>query len=482
MSDEESLHSEEVEVTEALVRTRRGVSVVWLVPIFAAVIAGGLWLQALRASGPLVTVVFDDGSSLEAGKTKVQYDGVEVGRIETVNLSADLATVITTIQLDSSAARMAQEGAEYWVVRPTIGIGGVSGLETLVSGSYIGVVPGRGSDKRSFTGVGQPPMSATRIPGLQLHLTSKSLASLEVGSPVAFRQIQVGEITGYVLREDRSGVDLTLVVYDRHKHLVREESRFYNASGVDVTLGGSGLKVETQSVAAMLLGGVSFLTPTGDSAGSAVADGAQFVLHSDLAAVRRERRIRMGLTIILESAALGSIKKGDPVSYREVEVGEVLKAALAAESANVLVHVNIWPKYTALVRENSVFWNASGVKAHFGLFSGLDLSMESLESLIAGGVAFATPDEPGPRVANGASFRIATKSEDNWLSWAPKIGRVVDTVIRAPVRAVKKSVEVMDPGKGEASMPEVAAEPAPDGEPVPQAHTPQRHGGRHRGL
>lgn len=480
MNDEERLPMEEVDVAEALVRKRRGVSVVWLVPIVAAVIAGGLWLQALRARGPVVTVVFDDGSSLDAGQTKVQYEGVEVGRVEAVELSADLATVITTIQLDSSAGRMAREGAEYWVVRPSIGIGGISGLETLVSGSYIGVVPGRGEKKKSFTGVGQPPMAATRIPGLQLQLTSKSLASLEVGSPVAFRQIQVGEVTGYKLREDRSGVDLTLAVYDRHKHLVRLGSRFYNASGIDVTLGGSGLKLETQSVAAMLLGGVSFLTPVGDAGGGVVADGARFELHVDLASVRREKRIREGLTLVLESGALGSIKKGDPVSYREVQVGEVLHAELGSESTNVFVHVNIWPKYTALVRANSVFWNASGLQAHFGLFSGLDISVESLEALLAGGIAFATPDEPGPQVGNGAAFRIVAKAKEDWLSWAPRIGRVVETVVHAPAAAMQKGVDILVPGNEGADLPEASADSVPEGVIAPAKHAPHRHGG-HRG-
>jgi paraquat-inducible protein B len=324
-------------------------------------------------------------------------------------------------------------------------------------------------------------MSATRIPGLQLRLTSKGLASLEVGSPVAFRQIQVGEVTGYVLRKDRSGVDLTLVVYDRHKDLVRAGSRFYNASGVDVTLGGSGLKVETQSVAAMLLGGVSFLTPVGDTAGGPVVDGARFDLHPDFASIRREERIRTGLTIVLESAALGSIKRGDPVSYREVRVGEVLDAELGAESARVLVHVNIWPKYAPLVRENSVFWNASGVQAHFGLFSGLNLSVESLESLISGGLAFATPDKPGARVSNGATFRIAAKSQEDWLSWAPRIGRVVDAVVHAPAAVVRKGAEALGSEGASAPPPKAAAEAQPDREPEDETRTPHSRGG-HRGF
>ena len=448
------------QVPEAEVRKRRGISVVWIVPIIAAVLAGGLWLQSIQSRGPMVTVVFDDGSSLEAGKTKVLFEGVEVGRMQSVELAADLKSVETTIQLDESAQKMALEGAEYWVVRPSIGIGGISGLETLVSGSYVGVIPGKGEKKKSFVAVGQPPMSTTRIPGLQLTLRSSGLASLEVGSPIAFRQIQVGEVTGYQLREDRTGVELTAVIYARHQHLVRENSKFWNASGINVTLGAAGLEVETQSLAALLLGGISFMTPKGERAGGEVKDGAPFELFANFDSVKRERRIQNGLVVILESASAGSVKKGDPVSYREVTVGEVLRQKLGSESSKVLVYVNIWPKYAPLVRDNSVFWNASGIKAHFGLFSGLDLSMESLESLIAGGIAFATPDDPGERVANNSYFKIAEKPEDRWLTWAPRIKTAASAVLKAPVRVVESGVDKLDKSSSRESSEAVAEQEA----------------------
>jgi paraquat-inducible protein B len=448
------------QVPEAEVRKRRGISMVWIVPIIAAIVAGGLWLQSIQSRGPVVTVIFDDGSSLEAGKTKVLFEGVEVGRMQSVELAADLKSVETTIQLDESAQKMALEGAEYWVVRPSIGIGGISGLETLVSGSYVGVIPGKGEKKKRFVAVGQPPMATTRIPGLQLTLSSSGLASLEVGSPIAFRQIQVGEVTGYQLREDRSGVELTAVIYERHQHLVRENSKFWNASGIKVTLGAAGLEVETQSLAALLLGGISFTTPKGDRAGGEVKDGSPFELFTDFDSVKRERRIQNGLVVILESASAGSVKRGDPVSYREVKVGEVLRQKLGSESSKVLVYVNIWPKYAALVRDNSVFWNASGIKAHFGLFSGLDLSMESLESLIAGGIAFATPDDPGARVANNSYFKIAEKPEDRWLNWAPRIKTAASAVLKAPVRVLEGDRK--DEGEA-ANAPQANAEQSEQG-------------------
>ena len=481
MSEKETTEApQDPEAPLAIARKRRGVSVVWMVPILAAVVAGGLWLQALQSRGPMVTVLFDDGSSLEAGKTKVLFEGVEVGRVQSVELSDDLTAVRTKIQLDESATQMAREGAEYWVVRPTIGIGGISGLETLVSGSYIGVISGTGSAKKEFVAVGQPPMATTRIPGLQLKLRSSGLASLEVGSPIAFRQIQVGEVTGYELREDRSGVDLTAVVYKRHAHLVRMESKFWNASGIDVTLGAAGIQVKTQSLAAMLLGGISFLTPKGDRAGAPVKDGVEFDLFGDREAIQRAKRIQNGLVVILESGSAGSVKKGDPVSYREVKVGEVLRQKLGSESSKVLVYVNIWPKYAPLVRDNSVFWNASGVKAHFGLFSGLDVSLESLESLIAGGIAFATPDDPGAPVPNNSYFKIAEKPEDRWRDWAPRIKTAASAVFKAPARALETSVAEVK-GEEEPDAPEPdAPEPEVQERELTREQDPPRHPGSHR--
>lgn len=483
MSDENETKGGEGAAADVEVRKRRRVSIVWLVPIIAAVVAGGLWIETLQSRGPLVTVAFDDGNSLEAGKTKVLFEGVEVGRVESVGLTPDLESVITTIQLDSSAALMARKGAEYWVVRPSIGIGGISGLETLVSGSYVGVVPGDGKEQKNFVAVGQPPMSTTRIPGLQLVLKADGLGSIEVGSPVAFRQIQVGEVTGYSLREDRTGVDLTVVVYERHQHLVRAGSRFHNASGFDVSLGAAGLQVEMQSLAAVLLGGISFETPPGDSAGAAVASGAEFRLYSDRASIAREQRIRQGLTVVLESGALGSIKRGDPVSYREVQVGEILHDELGPESSRVLVTVNIWPEYSALVRENSVFWNASGLRAHFGLLSGLDVSVDSVESLLAGGVAFATPTDAGAPVENGALFPISKKPDDS-SEWAPRIARAVGAVVRAPGTVIRAGANVVRdhlPGGDAGAEREAAAQPAASPPSEAATERPRRHGA-HRGL
>ena len=466
MAEESKQNPDEDASAKAVIRKRRRFSIVWLVPLVAALIAGGLWLQALQERGPLVTVVFDDGSGLEAGKSTVQFQGVEVGTVETVVLSKDLERVITTIRLDSSAKQMAQKGAEYWIVRPTFGIGGLSGLETLVSGSFIGVVPGDGPPQVRFDGLGEPPMSAVRIPGLKLRLKARELGSLSVGSPVAFRQIQVGEVTGYVLREDRTGVELTIVIYEPHRTLVREKSRFWNASGVKVSLGAKGLKIKTQSLAALVLGGVSFSTPAGDRAGGAAATDTLFALHENQHAVLRDELIDEGLNIILVASSLGSVRNGDSVFYREIQVGEVTGARLAPDSRDVHLEVNIWSEYAPLVRVNSQFWNASGLNAHFGLFSGLDVSVESLESLVAGGIAFATPDEPGVRVEGGSIFTLAPKASEDWTQWAPKIGRAVGDVVRAPAEIVRGGVRALE---GKPAEAEPAAEEAEQAESQPSA-------------
>ena len=484
MSDEAKGETQEAIPAEAVVRRRRGISIVWAVPIIAAIVAGGLWIQALRERGPLVTVVFDDGNGLEAGKTVVLFQGVAVGTVESVDLSQNLETVVTQIRLEASAERMAQDGAKYWIVRPSFGIGGLTGLETLVSGPYIGVVPGDGASQTDFTGVSEPPMEATRMPGLRILLEADQLGSLTLGSPVAFRKIQIGEVTGYALRKDKSKVDLTVTVYDAHRELIREGSRFWNASGVKVTIGAGGLKVKSQSLAALLLGGISVVNPGGTTITPPARSGASFRLYRSEHEFKRRDRIREGLNIRLESTSLGSVRPGDPVSYREVQVGEVIDAELAPGSQHVFLSANIWKEYAPLVRTNSRFWNASGIRAHFGLFSGLDISVESLESLVSGGVAFATPDDPGGEVPNGTAFSLADAPKDNWLSWAPRLLSAVGGVVRAPAKLVKKGVNDLT-GSGRKGESQAVAEDSsqavgapPSDEPKREPHrTPRLHGG-----
>src|SRR3954454_2123748 len=242
----------------AVKRGRRRFSVVWLVPLVAAVIAVWLAVTTLREKGPTVSVAFKTAEGLEAGKTKVRYKDIEVGTVEDVRLSGDLKGVVAVAELRKEVEPFVTEGPRWWVVRPRVGASGVSGLGTLISGAYIGLDPGRGRRTLSFTGLEEPPPIASDVPGRRFALHADSLGSVDQGSPVYYRGLRVGQVLGRTLDENRPSFTFTVFVDAPHDRLVRDTSRFWNASGIDLSVGASGVELATESLQTILAGGLAF--------------------------------------------------------------------------------------------------------------------------------------------------------------------------------------------------------------------------------
>ena len=253
-------------VPEAEVRTSRGISIVWLVPLVAAVI--GIWLAytTLQERGPTITITFDDAEGLEAGKTKIKFKDVEVGTVESVRISEDLKHIVVTAEMVKDAEAYLTEGTRFWVVSPRLGAGGVSGLGTLLSGVYIGVDPKPGAAATSFVGLTEPPLITSDTPGRQYMLRATTRGSIARGSSVYFRGIEVGQVVDYALADDNQSLDIQVFVQAPHDQLVQNDSRFWNASGFRVAMSASGVQVETESVQALLAGGIAFDTPMSASA------------------------------------------------------------------------------------------------------------------------------------------------------------------------------------------------------------------------
>jgi paraquat-inducible protein B len=262
-------------------RRYRG-SLIWLVPVLAALVGLSLvihnWLQA----GPDITVSFQSAEGLAAGKTPVKYKNVVIGRVKKIRLSADRSHVVAEVALDKSAKGFATEGTRYWVVRPRIGLGGVSGIDTLFSGAFIGADVGESDrPKEEFTGLEAPPAVTHGALGRSFVLHSADLGSLDVGSPVYYRRIQVGRVASYKLDKDGEGVSLQIFIDGPNDRFVTKASRFWNASGVDLSVGANGLKLNTQSLAAVLAGGVAFQDPPGPHDNTAAPEDSSFKLFGD---------------------------------------------------------------------------------------------------------------------------------------------------------------------------------------------------------
>jgi len=278
MSTESNEH-----LPEAIVSERSQFSIIWLVPVIALAVAAYLIYDTYSGRGPMIEITFEDGSGLIAGKTEIQYLGVKVGVIESVTLDEKLSKVVLRARLDKSAAGLATEGAAFWVVRPEIGFGGVRGLDTLISGPYIGVIPGDGNSPiRRFNGLPEQPATSPNEPGLTIVLQADKLGSLQIGDPVYYREFPVGQVDQVSLASDARSVHAHVHIKADYAALVRTNTRFWNASGIGMhfSLFG-GAKINTESLASILSGGVAFATPPENQMGSKVSDGTVFKLFDN---------------------------------------------------------------------------------------------------------------------------------------------------------------------------------------------------------
>ncbi|MFP5511749.1 MAG: intermembrane transport protein PqiB [Alphaproteobacteria bacterium] len=321
-------HPPEVEVS-----TRRRLSFLWLLPLVAALIAGWLGWRWLEDRGPQIVITFESGDGLEAGRTRIKHKNVELGVIESVRLSDDLSQVIATARMDRAAGRHLKEGTRFWMVAPRLSLGGVSGLSTVVSGTYVEMEPGGGEDRREFDALDEPPVIRADVPGRSFSLKAEQLGSLAQGSPVYFRGVQVGEVMGYNLSPQDRTVSVSVFVRAPYEGLVREGSRFWRSSGVQFTAGAEGLKFQTESLKTLALGGVVLETPPDPEAGGQAKDWSTFTLYEDQAAAAAARdRLRVRYRLEFPGSVQG-LQAGAPVLMRGLTVGHVATVRLEYDEA-----------------------------------------------------------------------------------------------------------------------------------------------------
>jgi len=484
-------------------------------------------------SGLGVKLKVTDVSGLSAGNTPVMYNGVQVGTVKSIDMDEDFNGATAQLSMDPRTEDFLNSGTEFWLVKPSISLAGITGLEALVKGNYISVRFSKtGDPTREFTIRPKAPPLNLDSPGLHLVLTTDKLGSLEVGTPILYRQMKVGSVQSYQLsRRDPSRLIIGVHVEPEYAKLVNTSTRFWNVSGVTVSGGLDGIKLKSESLQTLIAGGIAFDTPDPkappvtkvrrfalfDSEEVAHAKGQMIELRADTAdglkegtvlrykglemgrveqvelskdltgvvmkarLTRAEDRIARqgtrfwvvgpevglngvsnlgtivsgqyievlpadkpgqaqtsfsvlasqpnrllegdGLRLTLSAPRRGSLKVGVPVTYREVQVGKVTSFELGETADRVLIHILVEPRYAPLVHTGSRFWNTSGVGVDAGLFKGVKVRTESFETILAGGVAFATPNnaEMGPPAKPGQTFALFDESNEEWLNWAPKI-------------------------------------------------------------
>jgi len=305
------------------------ISVVWIIPILAAVVAIGIAIQRIVSEGPTITIVFKAAEGIEAGKTFVKYKDVNIGQVTAVRLSSDYSKVEVTAKIAKSAAGLIVEDAKFWIVEPRVTLSGITGLGTLLSGNYIGFEAGKSNKKqRNFTGLEVPPIITGGQPGRQFVLKAEDLGSLGIGSPIYYRRLQAGQVIAYDLAGDGKAIELKVFVnapYDRH---VNSGTRFWNASGVDVSIGAGGVEVRTQSLVALVAGGIAFDTPPFAAKAEPAAANTAFTLYSDRPIAMKQPDVIAARYVLHFTETLRGLSVGAPVALLGLPAGEVTAVGL----------------------------------------------------------------------------------------------------------------------------------------------------------
>ena len=333
--------------SRAYSKKRTRLSLVWVIPFLAAVIGAWVAVTRILSQGPKITIVFKSAEGIEAGKTKIEYNGVEIGTLTTIRLSDDHRHVITTAQMAPKTESFLVDDTQFWVVRPRISGANVTGLGTLISGAYIGMEIGQSrQNKRSFVALETPPVVTFDVPGRFFVVKTPDLGSLDVGTPLFFRRLQVGQVTSYELDKDGSSLNVKVFVNAPYDQYVNPNTRFWNASGIDVSLTANGLSVQTQSVLSVLIGGIAFETPATDPVLPAAEADTVFTLYSNRAdAFKLPARAPQTYMLLFKQSVRG-LAVGAPVEFRGIQVGEVAEVSAQVDaktfefSAPVTIHLD----------------------------------------------------------------------------------------------------------------------------------------------
>jgi paraquat-inducible protein B len=342
-------------VVRSKIDHRRRLPFIWAIPVVTVIIGGWLAWSTISQRGPLITITFETAEGLQANQSHVRHKDVDMGVVQKIGLTPDLKRVQVTVRMNREAEPLLTDKAEFWVVRPRFFAGAISGLQTLFSGSYIDLLPAAdgGETKRDFVGLENPPVLQSDVPGRTFLLRAKRIGSLNLGSPVLFRDLEVGEVLGWDVGEMAREITVHVFVREPFDKYVHDNSRFWNASGAKVQLGANGLQLQVQSLRAVVLGGIAFETPDDPNATTESQADQPFPLYEDQDAADASAFKRSVPFVANFTSSVSGLAAGSPVTLRGLKVGEVASVSLVYDRTmdNVLVpvHFTLEPERIAML-------------------------------------------------------------------------------------------------------------------------------------
>lgn len=338
MSDHPTSPSTEEAADVEVSRSR--FNIVWLIPAVAVLLGGWLLVKSYMDRGTEITISFKTADGLEEGKTAIRFRSVNLGVVETIDVSDDRTHVVVHATVHPTSKKLLSDKTRFWVVRPRASLRGISGLGTLLSGAYIAADPQIGKPQTSFTGMDEPPMVGVDEVGRRFTLHADELGSVSKGSPIYYRGLSVGEVLRYHLDEDGAGVTIEIFVHSPHPVRVTETSRFWNASGIEASLDSNGIKIRTQSLEALALGGVAFENRTGTGSTKQADEGTSFRLHPSRDDNERQYRDNEARVCYFEDSIRG-LSVGAPVELRGFQVGVVAKISVEPDPVSSLIRMPV---------------------------------------------------------------------------------------------------------------------------------------------
>ena len=439
---------EQTSLPRASTRRSRRISAIWSIPLVAVAVAAWLVWDTLSKEGPTIEVSFTAAAGLEAGKSQLKYKDIVFGTVTALRLSPDQSRVIVTIATTAQAKPLLTENAVFWVVKPRLFAGNISGLDTLLSGSYVGLLPSAtpGKAQHSFKGQEDPPLLSAHEAGRTFLLESKRIGSISIGSPIFFRDLAVGEVLGWDIADMARNVTIHAFVRAPYDSYVGKQTRFWNASGISMKLAGNGLDVRMESLRALLLGGIAFSTPPRETHQSLADENHVFPLFADNEAADAASYTRKISAVSYFPGSVAGVSPGSDVTVHGVKIGEVTDVrVIYSATANAIVapvRYEVEPERVVGIGHRVFETDHQTVDAF--LKQGLRASLQST-SLITGqqsvALDFVADAAPAEVKQEGTDFLIPTTEGGGFANLTSSATDLLNSVRTIPFASIGKSLK-----------------------------------------
>jgi paraquat-inducible protein B len=329
------------DVSDVTINKKSELPLVWLLPLIALLVSGWLIAKSYSEKGPVITISFPTAEGLEVDKTKIKYLNVEVGKVTAISISDDLKTIVATAQMNSTAASYLKKNTNFWVERPQVGLGGISGLGTLLSGPYIAIKPGDGDKESHFIGLTSPPLLKHNAEGKYYILETNNLSSMRPGTPINFHGIIVGEVLSHTLSDDANGIRLAVFINKPYDQFIRKNTRFWIDSGVDLSASADGFKVRTGPLISLLSGGIAFRTSPEDTVENIQPENSVFQLYDTYAQSTQIVYQNTLKYVMYFNGSVRGLTVGAPVQLRGIPIGRVTDINLELDKKTAEIHIPV---------------------------------------------------------------------------------------------------------------------------------------------